>query len=348
MLGTFCAITLKGRDVNSASEERSPILEATGLSKVFVDQLGFLGRGGERAVRAVQDFNLALERGSTVGLVGESGCGKSTVARMLMLLEAPTEGGIRLNGELLDHFDRNAVRKFRRSVQMVFQDPYASINPAMSVGEAVAEPLLLQRRDLSAKERRKIVIDRLEDVGLGESDLGRRSTDFSGGQLQRIGIARALTLEPSVLICDEPVSALDVSIQAHVLNLLKDIQKRLELSVLFISHDLSVVRYLCDNIAVMYLGRIVEEGPTNLILSSPAHPYTQALVSSEPSIDPEPEAGSTRIILQGELPDPANPPSGCPFRTRCWKAEEKCAEQRPERHLIDVGHHVACHLANAS
>ena len=298
------------------------------------------------AVQAVDGVSFAVKRGETLGLVGESGCGKSTTGRAILQLYKPTSGEVVFNGKDLTKLDGGEMRKMRRHLQMIFQDPYASLNPRMTVGNIVSEPM--QIHHLVAKgERTKRVQELLQTVGLNPYFANRYPHEFSGGQRQRIGIARALAANPDFIVADEPVSALDVSVQAQVVNLLEDLQADFGLSYLFIAHDLSVVRHLSDRIAVMYLGRIVEEGTVAEVYEEPSHPYTQALLSSVPVHQPHLRGQKDRILLQGDVPSPANPPSGCRFRTRCWKAEDVCATEVPA--LVDhgQGHVAACHFAQA-
>jgi oligopeptide transport system ATP-binding protein len=296
------------------------------------------------AVRAVDGVSFDVRRGETLGLVGESGCGKSTTGRTILQLYKPTAGEVVFEGTDLIHLKGEQMRQMRRKMQMIFQDPYASLNPRMTVAQLVGEPLMVHSV-ATGTEIQERVEHLLELVNLNPAFASRYPHEFSGGQRQRIGVARALALQPSFIICDEPISALDVSIQAQVVNLLEELQEQFNLTYLFIAHDLSMVRHISDRVAVMYLGVIVELASRDELYSKPLHPYTQALLSAVPIPDPVADAKRQRVILQGDVPSPANPPSGCRFRTRCPIAEAVCAESRPEFREIRPGHFVACFFA---
>lgn len=315
-----------------------PALDVTGLDVVFK------GRRGQPAVHAVQGVDLRIARGETLGLVGESGSGKSTTARGLMRLIEPTAGTVRINGEEFTGLPRRQLRAARKDIQMVFQDPFSSLNPARVIGLAVAEPIELHDT-LDAADREARVRDLLAHVSLSPDHYERYPYEFSGGQRQRIAIARAIAVNPSVVVCDEAVSALDVSTQSEIINLLETLQDELQLALLFISHDLAVVRHIADRIAVMYLGRIVEEGPSERIVTAPTHPYTKMLLQAVPDPHAPGRLIENAASLQGELPDPSHPPSGCPFRTRCPIAVDTCAESMPEPREVPAGGLVRCHEA---
>jgi oligopeptide transport system ATP-binding protein len=317
-----------------------PLLQVKGIKKYFPITGGVFGKKiGE--VKAVDDVTFTVYKGETLGIVGESGCGKSTTGRMLLRLIEPTEGSIVFEGKEVTKLSKSELRKMRRDMQMIFQDPFASLNPRHTVEKILEEPLVVH--GIGAKEERKRrVQEMLEVVGLGRYHAKRYPHQFSGGQRQRIGIARALMTNPKLIIADEPVSALDVSIQAQVLNLLKDLQKEFGLTYIFIAHDLGVVRHVSDRVGVMYLGRLVELADSNQLYKSPKHPYTKALLSAVPIPDPEYKEKSQ--LLSGDLPNPANPPQGCAFHTRCSACMDICKQKRPEMKEIEQGHYVACHL----
>jgi oligopeptide transport system ATP-binding protein len=298
------------------------------------------------AVHAVDGVSFDIKRGETLGLVGESGCGKTTTGRAILQLYKPTAGHVYYDDTDLTTLRREEMRWMRREMQMIFQDPYASLNPRMTVGEIIGEPLMVHGV-ASGKEIQQIVLHLLEVVKMEPAFANRYPHEFSGGQRQRIGVARALALQPSLIICDEPISALDVSIQAQVVNLLEDLQSQFNLTYLFIAHDLSMVRHISTRVAVMYLGIIVEIADQADLYSNPLHPYTQALLSAVPIPDPVTDAKRKRRVLEGDVPSPVNPPSGCRFRTRCWLADKICAEQRPEFREIRPNHFVACHMVSA-
>jgi len=330
-----------------------PILKVRGLQKYFPIKGGGLIKRTVGHVRAVDGVDLELYPGEVLGLVGESGCGKSTTGRAILNLQPATDGSVVFQGREIVGLDRKAMRPLRRDIQIVFQDPYASLNPRLPVFDIVAEPIVIHGLTKDDKELRERVRSLVEMVGLNPEHTNRYPAEFSGGQRQRIGIARALALEPKVLVLDEPVSALDVSIQAGVINLLEDLRDRLGLSYLFIAHDLSVVKHISDRVAVMYLGRIIEVAERDVLFASPAHPYTQALLSAIPLPDPKRERERKRIIISGDVPSPANPPSGCKFRTRCQKfaheltdTERKlCIDTEPLLEDRGAGHPNRCHYA---
>lgn len=298
---------------------------------------------GKKHLMAVNRFSLDIFQGETVGLVGESGCGKSTVGKTILRLEEPTAGKILFKEIDLASLSSPKMKKMRRKMQIVFQDPYASLNPRMTVKDIIGEPLDIHSIAKGAKRSARIE-ELLHLVGLNASHMSRFPHEFSGGQRQRIGIARALAVEPEFIICDEPISALDVSIQAQIVNLLKQLQKQMNLTYLFIAHDLSMIKYLSDRVAVMYLGHLMELASSAVLYETPLHPYTQALLSSIPIPDPTIERKRERIVLKGEVPNPIDPPTGCPFRTRCPLATSQCAASMPSLREISAGHFVACHL----
>ena len=328
-------------NVNTNNNDK--LLEVDNLVMHFPIYRGIIQRQ-VGAVRAVDGISFDIKRGETLGLVGESGCGKSTTGRTILQLYKPTDGNVYFNGTNLVGLKPEEMRWIRRDIQMIFQDPYASLNPRMTVGQIVGEPLIVHSA-ATGKEIQERVQHLLELVNLNPSFSTRYPHEFSGGQRQRIGIARALALQPSFIVCDEPISALDVSIQAQVVNLLEELQNQFNLTYLFIAHDLSMVRHISDRVAVMYLGVIVELASRDEIYAKPLHPYTQALLSAIPIPDPIADAQRQRVILEGDVPSPANPPSGCRFRTRCRFAEEVCSQSRPEFREIRPGHFVACFFA---
>ena len=319
--------------------DREVIVSIRHLKTYFPSGKGFRDK---QVVKAVDDVSLELYRGETFGLVGESGCGKSTLGRTIVKLHEPTAGKILVKGQDIAELSGDELKKFRKSVQLIFQDPYASLNPRMTVGEILREPLVIHQVYPTRQEQDERVAELLRLVGLKPDHVRRYPHEFSGGQRQRIAIARTLALDPEFIICDEPISALDVSIQAQIINLLKQIQKELGIAYLFIAHDLSMVKYISDRIGVMYMGYIVELGESKDLYENPIHPYTQALLSAVPIPDPEAGKAKKRIMLRGEPPSPLDLPSGCPFRTRCIYAMNRCAEVRPELRKAN-GRLVACH-----
>ncbi|MEN0658990.1 MAG: dipeptide ABC transporter ATP-binding protein [Caldibacillus thermoamylovorans] len=316
-----------------------PLVEVKNLKKYFSTRKGVFGQK-KSVVKAVDDVSFTIQKGETLGLVGESGCGKSTTGRMLMQLLEPTEGQIVFEGKDLSKLNKSEIRSARKNFQMIFQDPYASLNPRMKIKDIINEPLIIHGYDKEQRERR--VNELLDIVGLSPAQGDRYPHEFSGGQRQRIGIARALAISPKLIIADEPVSALDVSIQSQILNLLKDLQNEFHLTYLFISHNLSVVEHISDRVGVMYLGKIVEIADQETLYKNPLHPYTKSLLSAVPV--PDPKIKRERIILKGDIPSPANPPSGCTFHTRCPFATERCRQEVPTLRNVGNGQYVSCYL----
>lgn len=298
----------------------------------------------KRTLKAVDGVSFGIERGRTFGLVGESGCGKTTVGRTIVRLYTPTDGAIYYDGNDIAKLDNKQIAPYRRKMQMIFQDPYASLDPRMTVGDIIAEPIRAHKLYSNDSECKERVRELIATVGLKPDHISRYPHEFSGGQRQRIGIARALASNPEFIVCDEPISALDVSIQAQVVNELEELQASLGLTYLFVSHDLSMVRHISHDVGVMYLGHMVEMAPVEELFAHMQHPYTRALLSAVPIADPDLAAKSQRIVIQGDVPTPIDPPSGCPFRTRCPYAQDICAEQRPEMRDIGGGHYCACHM----
>ncbi|MGO0060930.1 ABC transporter ATP-binding protein [Brevibacillus fluminis] len=318
-------------------EKRDTLIEVKNLKKFF--------QVGDNTLKAVNDISFDIKRGETLGVVGESGCGKSTAGRTILRLYEPTEGDILFEGKSIRNLNHQEMKAMRRNIQMIFQDPYASLNPRMTVGDIIGEALDIH--GLATGEKRKQRIQELLSlVSLNPEHMNRFPHEFSGGQRQRIGIARALAVEPKFIVCDEPISALDVSVQAQVVNLLESLQEKMGLTYMFIAHDLSMVKYISDRVAVMYLGKMVELAESDALYEKPLHPYTQALLSAIPIPDPELERKRERIVLQGDVPSPMNPPSGCHFRTRCPKAMPECAAAEPVWKEVEPGHFTACHLYN--
>jgi peptide/nickel transport system ATP-binding protein/oligopeptide transport system ATP-binding protein len=327
----------------SQIRDRDDLIVINELGKTFSSSSGWIPGRGSADVRAVDGVSFTVRHGETLALVGESGCGKSTLGRLLLRLIEPTDGQVLVEGRDLMELSRSELRAARANMQMIFQDPFGSLSPRRSIAQIIAEPLEVFGLVRSAKERRERVAELLTQVGLSPTFMDRYPRQFSGGQRQRIGIARAISVDPQFIVADEPVSALDVSIQAQIVNLMQDLQESRKFSYLFIAHDLSVVRHIADRVAVMYLGRIVELGPKARVYGGPSHPYTQALLSAVP--EPDPDAAKTRIILQGDVPNPANVPPGCSFHTRCPIAQPICRTDRPPLAETAEGHFAACHFA---
>ncbi len=328
----------------NGADGKEAILQVQGLKMHFPITRGIIIQRQVGSIKAVDGISFDLYKGETLGLVGESGCGKSTTGRAILQLYRPTAGKVIFEGKELTTMKGSELRRMRRRMQMIFQDPYASLNPRMTVGSIIAEPLEVHNIGGSRKERQERVQELLKIVGLNPYFINRYPHEFSGGQRQRIGVARALALNPAFIVCDEPISALDVSIQAQIINLLEDLQNNLGLTYLFIAHDLSVVRHISDRIAVMYLGKIVELADRDELYENPMHPYTQALLSAVPIPDPQIEKKRQRIILEGDVPSPANPPKGCNFCTRCPRVMDICREKEPAFTDLGDGHYVACFL----
>ena len=322
----------------NAANRKTPLIEVRDLKQYFNINDGLFK---SRPLKAVDGVSFYINKGETLGLVGESGCGKTTVGRTLMNIYKPTSGEIIYNGNPI--VTKNDINEFRKKAAMVFQDPYSSLNPRMTVADIIAEPLDVHKLYANKEERQQKVLELMEHVGLNSEHASRYAHEFSGGQRQRIGIARALAISPDFVVCDEPVSALDVSIQAQVINMFADLQEKMSLSYLFIAHDLLVVRHISHRIAVMYLGKIVEMADAKEIYDRPLHPYSKALISAVPIPDPEIARNNQRIPLGGDIPSPLNAPSGCPFRTRCAYATEECAAEMPEFKEVSKDHFVACH-----
>ncbi len=327
------------------ADNNTPLLKVEHLHKEFPTGSGFMGgKFSKKVVSAVNDLSFEIRAGETFGLVGESGCGKSTTGRAIMHLDPPTSGKVYFEGRDISKMNKKELKAMRREMQFIFQDPYASLNPRMTIGEIISEPMVIHGIG-TPEERIERVRELLDVVGLNPEHINRYPHEFSGGQRQRVGIARSFILRPKLIICDEPVSALDVSIQAQVLNLLKDLQKQYGTAYLFIAHDLSVVQHISDRVAVMYLGKMVELSDWKSLYAEPNHPYTQALLSAVPIPDPDVQQNRKRIILAGDPPSPIDPPSGCRFHTRCPIAQAKCSEDTPEFREIGEGHFCACHYA---
>ena len=322
-----------------ADNNRTPLIEVKDLKEYFNINVGLFK---SKPLKAVDGVSFAINKGETLGLVGESGCGKTTVGRTILNLYKPAGGEIYYNGKLIK--TKSDIKEFRKKATMVFQDPYSSLNPRMTVSDIIGEPLDVHHLYKTKQERHDRILELMDHVGLNSEHAARYAHEFSGGQRQRIGIARSLAVNPEFIVCDEPVSALDVSIQAQVINLLEQLQRERGLTYLFISHDLSMVKHISDRVGVMYLGSFVELASNEVLYSSPKHPYTQALISAIPEADPDYESQKEKTKLEGEVPSPLNPPSGCKFRTRCKYATERCAQEPPVFREVEPDHFVACHL----
>jgi oligopeptide transport system ATP-binding protein len=342
---TTAQTTMVESATNGSSDGSEKLVEVTDLFKHFPIRRGILIPREVGAVKAVDGVSFFIHRGETLGLVGESGCGKTTVGRTILGLYDATDGQVSIDGHDVVHAKGKDWMPIRRKAQMIFQDPFASLNPRWTVNAIVSEPLRVHKLIADKKEQADRVVELLETVGLSDRMVNRFPHEFSGGQRQRIGIARALASDPLFVICDEPISALDVSIQAQVVNLLEDLQDRLDLTYLFIAHDLSMVRHICNRVAVMYLGVIMELGERDELYDNPLHPYTKALLSAVPIPDPGTARQRQRVVLEGDVPSPINPPPGCRFHTRCPIAVDLCSQERPEWRELGRGHWVACHLA---
>ena len=324
--------------MNSFNQNERPLVDVRHLKQYFNINVGPLRT---KPLKAVDDVSFSIRQGETLGLVGESGCGKTTVGRSILHLYKPTDGEVEFAGRLIQ--TKNDIHELRKKATMVFQDPYSSLNPRMTVSDIIGEPLDIHKMFENKKEREERILELMDRVGLNSEHASRYAHEFSGGQRQRIGIARALALQPAFIVCDEPVSALDVSIQAQVINMFVELQEQLNLTYLFIAHDILVVRHISDRIAVMYLGKMVELADSKVIYEQPLHPYTRSLMSAVPQPDPRVARANKRIVLSGDIPSPLNAPAGCPFRTRCPYAEDCCAESMPEFKEVEPDHFVACH-----
>jgi oligopeptide/dipeptide ABC transporter ATP-binding protein len=338
------SVAASTRDEQPPAPSGDALVEVDDLVKSFPITTSYLVRRNLGEVRAVDGISFDVRRGETFGIVGESGCGKSTTARLLLRLLEPTSGSIRFDGREIASLSAKEIKPLRREMQMIFQDPYSSLNPRRTVGAIISEPFAIHNLNSGEGDRKRAVQDLMDRVGLNPEHYNRYPHEFSGGQRQRIGVARALALQPKLLIADEPVSALDVSIQAQILNLLRDLQRDLGLTLIFIAHDLSVVRHMCDRVAVMYLGKIVELATSEQLYAHPRMPYTGALMSAVPVADPQLAAAKKRQLLSGDVPSPTNPPKACRFHTRCWKAQEICRQEAPALEPKEGGNIAACHF----